>query len=453
MVRSLNAILMKTFANKISESQLIYKSQLSDSALRAWPLKKTLCKIYLYEDKPCSDIDKIICSTLYYHGGKLAADDLATILGFNVKDNDESDPKRYKDDAEICIFNKLLEPLIEDELISKENNKIVLTSLGDFSVREGKKRLFYEAECRYFENFSLINNDEAPFPFRDELSVTTTINNKKKISYYKYLQSDDVDPQIKEDDKALVDSLLEQMPLNTKVFSASLVCNNFQIESEGIDVSIYNENGEDFAVVFFKDGSVSEYVSRLLNNDVNSKIKNIKVEWGYYLKLLHDPEASLDYNSLKPFEDIIEWGKIVKDGRYCWNDHDLFDMLSNNIDANIWQDISSICPIEDIKIYVMISSENWDWNILSARIDGSFIVENSSNYPWNFDVVVHNTNVTKEDIEKLLVDPNLTSVQWLWKEIMPLLSNNFIIKHIDNVSFDLSILTESEPDLVKSLIL
>ena len=444
---------MKTFANKISESQLIYKSQLSDSALRAWPLKKTLCKIYLYEDKPCSDIDKIICSTLYYHGGKLAADDLATILGFNVKDNDESDPKRYKDDAEICIFNKLLEPLIEDELISKENNKIVLTSLGDFSVREGKKRLFYEAECRYFENFSLINNDEAPFPFRDELSVTTTINNKKKISYYKYLQSDDVDPQIKEDDKALVDSLLEQMPLNTKVFSASLVCNNFQIESEGIDVSIYNENGEDFAVVFFKDGSVSEYVSRLLNNDVNSKIKNIKVEWGYYLKLLHDPEASLDYNSLKPFEDIIEWGKIVKDGRYCWNDHDLFDMLSNNIDANIWQDISSICPIEDIKIYVMISSENWDWNILSARIDGSFIVENSSNYPWNFDVVVHNTNVTKEDIEKLLVDPNLTSVQWLWKEIMPLLSNNFIIKHIDNVSFDLSILTESEPDLVKSLIL
>lgn len=453
MVRSLNAILMKTFANKISESQLIYKSQLSDSALRAWPLKKTLCKIYLYEDKPCSDIDKIICSTLYYHGGKLAADDLATILGFNVKDNDESDPKRYKDDAEICIFNKLLEPLIEDELISKENNKIVLTSLGDFSVREGKKRLFYEAECRYFENFSLINNDEAPFPFRDELSVTTTINNKKKISYYKYLQSDDVDPQIKEDDKALVDSLLEQMPLNTFVFSASLVCNNFQIESEGIDVSIYNENGEDFAVVFFKDGSVSEYVSRLLNNDVNSKIKNIKVEWGYYLKLLHDPEASLDYNSLKPFEDIIEWGKIVKDGRYCWNDHDLFDMLSNNIDANIWQDISSICPIEDIKIYVMISSENWDWNILSARIDGSFIVENSSNYPWNFDVVVHNTNVTKEDIEKLLVDPNLTSVQWLWKEIMPLLSNNFIIKHIDNVSFDLSILTESEPNLVKSLIL
>lgn len=444
---------MKTFANKISESQLIYKSQPSDSTLRAWPLKKTLCKVYLYEDNPCSNIDKIICSTLYYHGGKLASDELATILGFNVKDNNESSPKRYKDDAEICIFNTLLEPLIGDELIRKEDNKIVLTTLGYFSVREGTKRLFYEAECRYLENLSLINNGETPFPFRDELSVTTTINSKKKISYYNFLQSYEVDPQIKEDDKALVDSLLEQMPVDTRIFSASLVHNNFQIESERINVSIYNKNGKDFAVVFSKDGSVSEYVSGLLNNDANSKIKDIKVEWGYYLKLFHDPEVPLDYNSLKPFEDIIEWEKIVKDDRYCWNDHDLFNMLSNNIDANIWHDVSSICPTEDIKIYVTISSENWDWNILSARIDGSFIAENSSNYPWNFDVVVHNTNVTKKDIERLLVNPNLTSVQWLWKEIMPSLSNDFVIKHIDDVSFDLSILTESEPDIVESLIL
>ena len=97
---------MKTFANKISEAQLIYKSQSSDSALKAWPLKKIKCKIYLHEDEPCSDIDQIICSTLYFHNGTLKADDLATYLGFNVIDNYESIPKRYKDSAEICIFNK-----------------------------------------------------------------------------------------------------------------------------------------------------------------------------------------------------------------------------------------------------------------------------------------------------------------------------------------------------------
>ena len=444
---------MKTFENKISEAKLIYKSQLSDSTLRAWPLKKTKCKIYLYEDELCSDFDKIICSTLYFHDGTLKANDLATFLGFNVIDNKESIPKRYKDDAEICIFNKLLESLVSDELIRRDEDDIVLTSLGEFSVKQGMKRIYYEAECQYFENFSLVNDDTAPFPFRDALSITTTIIREKRISYYKSLQFYDIEPQIQEDDKSLVNALLEQMTVGTKVFCASLVCHDFLIESERIDLSIFNGNGEDFVVVYSKDGSINEYVSGLLNNEENRKIKDIKVEWGYYLRLLNDPEASLDYDSLRPFEDIIEWDKIIKDDRYCWNDHALFKILSNNIDANIWHDVSSLCPAEEVKIYVAESPENWDWSILSARIDGSFIAQNASIYPWDFDIVVHNTNVNKEDIEKLLVNPTLTSTQWLWKEIMPSLLNDFVIKHIDEVSFDLSLLTESEPNLVESLIL
>ena len=92
---------MKTFENRIAESHCIYKSQTSDSSLRVWPLKKTKCKLYLYEDVPCSDFERIICSTLHLHNDVLKADDLATILGFNVKDDFTSSPKRYKDDAEI----------------------------------------------------------------------------------------------------------------------------------------------------------------------------------------------------------------------------------------------------------------------------------------------------------------------------------------------------------------
>lgn len=109
---------MKTFVNKISESQRIYKSQASDSTFKTWPLKKTKCRIYLYEDVSCSDIDTIICSTLYLHDGVLSVDDLATILGFNVKDDFSSNPIRYKDEAEVAIFNNLLSSLKSDELIN-----------------------------------------------------------------------------------------------------------------------------------------------------------------------------------------------------------------------------------------------------------------------------------------------------------------------------------------------
>ena len=453
MGKSSNAILMKTFENKILGAQLIYKSQPSDAALRAWPLKKTMCKVLVYEDEPCSDLDTIICSTLYYHDDKLSANELATILGFNVKDDFDCNPKRYKDNAEIDIFNHLLKAVEKDELIEKDGDAISLTTLGKFSVKNSKKRKYFEAECRFCENFNINSNDGIVFPFREELSISPKIQNKKRISYYKSLSTYDIDPQIKEEEIHLVEALQAQLPQETNLFSASLFKNNFLIESEGVDIAIYNNDDGDFVVVFSDDGSVSEYTSQLLNSDENEKTKAIKIEWGYYLRLLNDPNALLNFECLTPFEDIIEWSKIIKDVRFCWNDPALFKMLSSNIDANIWHDVSSICPTDDVKTYLKIAPYNWDWSILSARIDGKFIAENASKYPWDFDIVIHNTQVNNEDIERMLVDPNLTSVRWIWTDIMPSLSNEFVIEHIDDVSFDLSLITEKNPELVKSMIL
>lgn len=453
MVRLLNAIRMKTFNNNILEKKLIYKSQDSDSAMKTWTLKKTKCKIYLYEDESCSDIEKIICSTLYFHDSKLSINELATILGFNVVDNFDTTPIRYKDEAEICIFNCIIKSLEEEELVVKDEKIISLTSLGIFTVHTSKKRKFYEAECRFLENFNLAQEDNTPFPFRDSLYIITAISAKRRISYYKVLSSYDIEPIVKEEEKHLVCSLLAQMQVGIHIFSASLISYDFTIESENINIGIYNDNSLDYVVVYSNDGNVSEYASEIINDDRNEKIRNIKIEWGYYLRLLNDPNALLDFDSLEQFEDIIEWNKIVKDDRFCWNDKRLFEMLSRNIDANIWHDVSSICPPECIKIYLKDSIDGWDWSILSARMDGKYIIQNASVFPWNFDIVIHNTNVTTDDIENLLINPKLTSVQWPWTDIMPSLSDDFILKHIDDVSFELSLITESTPSLVKDLIL
>ena len=452
MGKSLNAILMKTFKDNIIQAQLIYKSQSADSALRAWPLKKTKCEVFCYEDVSCSNIETVICSTLHYNDDVLSAEELATILGFNVKDDIDSSPKRYKDDAEICIFKRLLSSLKKDELIEDVEDKIKLTSLGLFSVINSKKRVFYKADCRFLENFSLKSSDGRVFPFRKELSISTTIQNKKRVSFYKTLSQYDIEPLIKEEEKVLVEALREQTPEGSNIFSASLLKNDFLIESEQLDIAIYND-GDDFVVLSSNGESVSEYASQLLNSDENAKSKAIKVEWGYYLRLLNDQNALLTSESLAPFEDIIEWSKVVMDSRFCWNDSVLFNMLSRNIDANIWHEVSTICPIDDIKTYLRDYTDNWDWSVLSARIDGKFIAENASNYPWDFDVAIHNAQVSVEDVERLLVNPNLTSVNWIWTDIMPSLSNEFIIEHIDDVSFDLSLITENNPDLVQSMIL
>ena len=65
---------MKTFKDNIIQAQLIYKSQSTDSALRAWPLKKTKCEVFCYEDVSCSDIETVICSTLHYNDDVLSAE-------------------------------------------------------------------------------------------------------------------------------------------------------------------------------------------------------------------------------------------------------------------------------------------------------------------------------------------------------------------------------------------
>ena len=453
MAKLLNAIHMKTFENKILESKLIYKSNDADVALKAWPLKKTKCTVYLYEDVPCSDIETIICSTLNYNDGVLSAEELATILGFNVRDDLESIPKRYKDKAEICVFDSLISQVEKDELVKRQGNSIILTTLGLFSVNNLKKRIFYKAECRYLENFSLKSNEIIPFPFKESLSVSTKLYCKHQISYYKELTKYAINPQVVLEEKDLVNALLLQLDEKTNLFSASLTKTDFLIESDGFNVSIHQNNDENFAVIYSTDGSVSEIASQLLNAEVNEKILSIKVEWGYYLRLLNDPNEPLNFETLKPFEDIIEWDKVILEQRFCWDDIYLFKMLEKNIDANLWHEVSSICPINNIKEYLRVSSNNWDWSILSARMDGQFIVENAISYPWDFDIVIHNEHVKTEDVEKLLLNPDLTSVQWLWNDIMPLLSNDFIIKHIDNISFDLKTITKNDPESVKDLIL
>lgn len=443
---------MKTFSNISTESQLIYKAGVKDSPIKTWSLKRTTCNILMYEDLCPSDIDTVICSTLNYNGGTLALWELATILGFNVIDNQESTPKRYKDDAEFELFNALIKSVERDELIQITNGIVQLTELGSLVISENKKRLFYTATCRYLENFGLIVSE--PFPFRDELSITTQIENKSRINYYKSIcNSYAIKPAVIDEEKPLVSSLLLQLDKGINVFSARLSKNDFILKAEKLQLSVHNHSNNDIVIVYSKDGDISELASSIINNEENTELCSQKIEWGYYLQLLEDPNAVLNYESLIRFEDIIEWEDIVKDKRFCWEDTELFKLLAINSDANLWEDISALCPIEQIKKYLQFTESNWDWNILSARFDLDFIIDNAILYPWDYDIVIHNPNATTDKIETLLLLPELTSVQWPWKEIMPSLNEAYILDHINDLDFDLSDLSRNNVDLASRLII
>ena len=95
----------------IDNGRLVYQSIEADTSFRNWALKVTRCNVSYYEIYPLDDIDKVICSILQEYDGIMEEYELATILGFNVKDNFDVIPKRYADVAEVQLFRAIIKPV------------------------------------------------------------------------------------------------------------------------------------------------------------------------------------------------------------------------------------------------------------------------------------------------------------------------------------------------------
>jgi hypothetical protein len=145
----------------------------------------------------------------------------------------------------------------------------------------------------------------------------------------------------------------------------------------------------------------------LLNSIDNADAKEKKKDWGLYLKLIKDPNALLDYESIIPYEDLLELDSLVKDIRLSWYDKQLISFIAENANANQWFSISNYCPIDVLKQYLQTYSDKLDWTSLSLRIDEDFLIQNATKYPWNFEVVSAKEDISIEVIKILLLIPEL----------------------------------------------
>ena len=102
------------FQNIIDSGELVYASKaqnissfrwdVEDKQLRTWSTKEFQCEISYYKSYPLEDIDLIICGALHNLPEYCTTTiELATILGFNVYDDFNSELKHYEDSAEIVI--------------------------------------------------------------------------------------------------------------------------------------------------------------------------------------------------------------------------------------------------------------------------------------------------------------------------------------------------------------
>ena len=435
----------------ISNSELVYASTLEDKMFRTWSLKKTTCNVSFYETYPIEDIDRIICVILDSNNGSLEENRIATILGFNVLDNFEGTPKRYTDKAELDIFKEIVKPVFDWGLIvkEKESNIYILTELGSRALETEEKYRFYSGKKILFENFGIKSqdiNESLFFTYYSALGEYSEITGKKQIGYEQIKLTEVFD--IDESD------LIKRHKLQSKeiyqIYKSETTI-YFEITSCDVDIRLYKQNQEYYPVIFYNN-QISIEASKLMYKPENADLKEKKIEWGLYLKLIKDPDAILDYDTITPFEDLLELDSLVKDTRLVWKDERFFIFIAEKANANQWHTISYQCPIEVIKIYIEKHAEKWDWTSLSLRIDDKFLIEKATKYPWKFEAISAKEDINIDVLKILLLIPELKKQEWDWDNIMPQLDFDFIEANIDKIDFELSELTKTNINDIQLLI-
>jgi hypothetical protein len=429
----------------INDYELVYASVPEDKGYITWSLKKMTCDVSFYESFPLDNIDKIICSIIEDEEGIIAEERLATILGFNVIDNFDVTPKRYADKAEFDIFKAIVKPVLDWGLIEKKiddvnSTYLKLTDLGQKALSTEIKYKFSTGTKILFENFGIKPSagfENIFFPFHSALGISSGIENIKLIPYENITIEQVFD--IEETDLIKRHRLQSINQYNIYISDSTPY---FKIESCDVDIRLYKKGNDYYPIIFYNKNICFE-ATELLNEPENTNTKDKKVEWGLYLKLIKDPNAILDYETIIPFEDLLDLDSLIKDIRLVWSDLLLFHYIAVNADANQWYSISNQCPIEVIKMNIERYSEKWDWTSLSLRIDDDFLIQNATVFPWNFEAISAKEDIGIEVIKTLLLIPELKEQVWDWDNIMPQLDSEFIKSNIDRIDFDLSEITKS----------
>ena len=419
----------------INKGKLVYASRSTDSNFRLWRLNKTACYITYYKTVELTKLDKVLLMTIKYNGGSIYENRLAGILGFNVQDDFDVIPKRYKDAGEVSIFGGILSELIKFALISNVDHKVSVTPLGELALKKCVKYEFYSGAQLLNECFDLTQKTEKEFlyfPFRDSLGIVSKIQGSKLLPYDDF-NNNTIEEELYGTPEELVARLLLQSDDSASIFRAK-ASTDARMGEAYVDFRLYEYNGQKYPIVFYQD-EVSLKANDLLFNDSNAQYIRDKIHIGEYLYLVRESGMRLTYQSLYPYMDVWSLDDFLDSEYLDWNDKRLFDSIAKVANGAQWSKISSVCPIESLKLNLKQYEESLDWIVISERFDDDFIVENATKYPWDFESLSANRSI--DFVKRIIVIPELhnNTIDWDWETLMPKLEDVFVLQYIETIPF------------------
>jgi hypothetical protein len=436
---------MSTIIDKINSSEYIY------STYTKLGLKKYTCDIAYFTEEPLDDLYYVICSILnstekkYYD--KLS---LGNILGFSMSNlKEDGENKVYYDEAEVKIFEDLLSLVEQEHLIRIDKSLIYLTKLGSISLKENKHYQFYTGFQNIFEHLTIKSRKSIEmlmFPFYDDMGISSFINNSHKI----WPKDEDIEQIIYYEDSQIKQRIKLQSKESLNIYFAELK-EYYDLETITVPIKLY-KSSIDYIPVIFKNDIIAERATELLNEEINNiKKENVILEC-LFQKLWDEKSSIFNYDSLKPYFDLINYEELTKDSRVVWTDSKLFKVIVRNASAICWKNISRNCDINMLRENIKDYSNYLDWTILTERIDDTFLIKNFLRYPWDLDILSGDYNRNDAVIEQLILLQKETEEDWNWNELENRLSQKFILAHLDIVKVNLASYTNDSEDIRKAIL-
>lgn len=448
-----------TYEDIIAKGNLVYHSQKEDDALRSLPIKAHPCRVSYYTQENLTRFDELLCKLLLEEEShSIGYYDLGTKLGFDIVN--KPDEGLFFDEAELHLYDTMIEDTVAWGLIKKQGNTLTLSKLGELSLERNAKYRFREGSlsCCVFDTedklFTALSNADGTriesFPFFKELGIEERIIDSQDIGY----PDDCVDFVIKHEENQLVKNLQLQVDDNIHIYSAE---ETTYIESRiaHLDVDLYKVL-DNYYILFSYDSIPCRTLNSIYNLPVNQTTKERKVERALYTKLMNDKDASFTYELLAPFEDILEIDKLIEDSRLDWKDAELRNLIFNECNSDDWRNVSKFCDVEVLKVVIPQYSSVLDWGELTLRMGSDFISDTSKDYPWERNMLLARIPIEKSLVMKFLSEydfpQGLDDGQWDWEEVVPLVGIDFVKDHIEDIPFNLSGLTTELDDEHKVLV-
>ncbi len=407
-----------------------------------WNLKQYKYQAYCWKTEDMPDDCAVICGILNSMDGAMDKIELGELLGFAMRNVTRGNETLvYRDISEIHLFNEILSGIEKLHLISTANNIVSLTNLGRISVEENKLFKFHRATVCSYEHANITDPEDkltSVFPFKNDMGITSSLT----LGGLYWPDDNIVHNIIYDEPDSMLQYLCDQLDQPAHLFWPEKA-EYFEKDSRTVKISLYKYEGIYIPVVHNLNGEYASLATEWLNHDINSDIKDYIVLECRFWQLWNNEDAVLDYQTLIPFKQFIDFELLAADVRTNWNDEQLFNLIAENATAECWRNISRHCDIDVLETKLSQYQYELNWDELSVRAEDGFLIENFLTYPWSLETISADKDRSIKTIQELILLQKDTEELWLWDELSNRLEEDFVWQHLDLVDVDLRRLTKN----------